>query len=119
MPGLMVSQCGSQALEGAPTPDGMLSALSGYWHVPRHSMQPHASLLLHVLFSLPGTPFFSFCILGLHLQDMEVPRLGVKSDLQPPAYTTATATWDPSHVYDLHHSSQQCQIPDPLNEARD
>ena len=27
---------------------------------------------------------------------MEVPRLGVKSELQLPAYTTATATQDPS-----------------------
>ena len=26
---------------------------------------------------------------------------------------------DPSHVCDLHHSSQQCQILNPLNEARD
>ena len=29
------------------------------------------------------------------------------------AYTTATATWDPSRVYDLHHSSQQNQILNP------
>ena len=31
-------------------------------------------------------------------------------------YTTAT---DPSHVCDLHHSSQQRQILNPLSEARD
>ena len=30
------------------------------------------------------------CFLGLHLQHMEVPRLGVESELQLPAYTTAT-----------------------------
>ena len=35
------------------------------------------------------------------------------------AYTTATATTDPSHICDLHHSSQQHQIPNPLSEARD
>ena len=40
---------------------------------------------------------------------MEVPRLGVKSELQLPAYSTATATQDPSHVCNIHHSSQQCQ----------
>ena len=34
-------------------------------------------------------------ILGLHLQHMEVPRLGVESEQQMQAYTTATATWDP------------------------
>ena len=41
---------------------------------------------------------------------MEVPRLGVKSELQLPAYTTATATPDPSHVYNLHYNSRQLQI---------
>ena len=39
--------------------------------------------------------------------------------LQLPAYTTATATRDPSLACDLHHSSQQRQIPDPLSEVRD
>ena len=36
---------------------------------------------------------FIFC-LGLHLQNMEVPRLGVESKLQLPAYATATAMPD-------------------------
>ena len=49
---------------------------------------------------------------------MEVPRLGVKLDLQP-AYTTVTATRDPSHICDLHHSSRQCRILNPLSKARD
>ena len=31
-----------------------------------------------------------FVFLGLHPWHMEVPRLGVKSELQLPAYTTAT-----------------------------
>ena len=48
---------------------------------------------------------------------MEVPRLGVHLELQQPAYTTATATWDPSRVCDPHHSSWQCQILNPLREA--
>ena len=34
---------------------------------------------------------------------MEVPRLGVELELQPLAYTTAIATWDPSHIFDLQH----------------
>ena len=34
-------------------------------------------------------------------------------------YATATATWDPSHVCDLHHSSGQCWILNTLSEARD
>ena len=50
---------------------------------------------------------------------MEVPRLVVKLELQLPAYVTATATPDLSYICDLHHSSWQRQIPDPLSEARD
>ena len=50
---------------------------------------------------------------------MEVPRLEVKSELELPAYTTATAMQDPSHVCSLHHSSQQHQILNPLSEARE
>ena len=38
--------------------------------------------------------FFFFCILGPQEQHMEVPRLGIKSELQLLAYTTATAKWD-------------------------
>lgn len=61
----------------------------------------------------------SFVLLGPHLWHMEVPRLGVESKLLLPAYTTATATPDPSHICDLHHSSRQCRICNPLSEARD
>ena len=39
--------------------------------------------------------------------------------LQLPVYTTATAMQDPSHICDLHHSSQQFLIPNPPSEARD
>ena len=50
---------------------------------------------------------------------MEVPRLGVESELQLPADTIATATQDLSHVFDLHHTSGQCWIINPLSKARD
>ena len=63
--------------------------------------------------------FVFLVFLGLHSHHIEVPRLGVKSELQLPAYTTATVTQDLSHVCDLHHSSHQSQIPDPLSKARD
>ena len=36
-----------------------------------------------------------------------------------PAYTTATAMTDLSHVCNLHHTSWQCQILNPLSKARD
>ena len=66
---------------------------------------------------LPPPPFFAF--LRSHPRHMEVPRLGVKSELQLPAYTTATAMQDPSHIRDLHHSPWQHQILNPLSNARD
>ena len=50
---------------------------------------------------------------------MEVGRLGGGSELQLPATDTATALEDLSHVCDLSYSSQQCQILNPLSEARD
>ena len=50
---------------------------------------------------------------------MEVPRLGIKSELQLPAYTTAIAMLDLSPICDLLHSSQQCQILNRLSKARD
>ena len=49
---------------------------------------------------------------------MEVPRLWIESELQLWAYTTATATRDLSHICGLHHSLWQCQILNPLSEAR-
>ena len=44
---------------------------------------------------------------------------GVKSELQLPAYTTATAMLDPGHTFDLCCSLWPCQILNPLSEARD
>ena len=49
---------------------------------------------------------------------MEFPRLWVKSELQPLAYTTATAMLQMSCICDLHHSSWQHQILNPPREAR-
>ena len=50
---------------------------------------------------------------------MEGPRLGVKFELQLQVNTTATAMRDPSRVCDLHHSSWQYRILDPVSKARD
>ena len=50
---------------------------------------------------------------------MEVPSLGVELELQLLAYTTATATPDPSSICDLRHSLWQRQILNPLSEAWD
>jgi len=63
--------------------------------------------------------FFFFVFVGLHPWHTEVPRLEVESELQLPAYTTATAMPDPSRISNLHHSSWQGQILNPLSKASD
>ena len=97
----------------------ILNLLSKARDQTRNLMGPSNSLTtvprqeLLVLFVFIFYLFFVF--LGLHLKHMEVPRLGIKLELQPPAYTTATATQDLSQVCNLHHSSQQHWILNPLS----
>ena len=62
--------------------------------------------------------FWVFCF-RVTPQHVEVPRLGVKSELYLAAYTPATAMPDPSHVCNLHHSSWQRQILNPMSKAKD
>ena len=47
---------------------------------------------------------YFFVFLGPHSWHLEVPRLGVKSELQLPAYAMDTATWDPRCICDLCRS---------------
>ena len=61
--------------------------------------------------------FFFFLFQGLHLRHVEVPRLGVKLELQLPACQIWT-TPDLSCICDLYRSSWQCQILDPLSKAK-
>ena len=63
--------------------------------------------------------FLSFVFLGPYLQHVEVLWLRVESELQVPAYATATTKWEPSHVCDLYHSSRQRRILNPLSKAKD
>ena len=88
--------------------NNFLLILSDFVH--KQSCHPWAKSVLFIY-------FFSF--LGPHPRHMEVPSLGVKSELLVLAYTTATAWGNPSCVYDQHHSSWQCWIINPLSEARD
>ena len=52
-----------------------------------------------------------FCCLGPHPQHMDVPRLGVKSELQLQAYATAVATWDLSQS--ATYTAAYGNVPDP------
>ena len=62
---------------------------------------------------------FFFVFLGPHVHQIEVSRLGLKLELQLPAYTIGTATQDPSHICNPYHASQQYWILNPLSKARD
>ena len=68
------------------------------------------------------TPFSFLSIFGIFRATplhVEVPRLGLELELQLWAYAIAAATLDLSCVCNLHHSSLQHGILNPLSEARD
>ena len=70
--------------------------------VPAHSsLGPLHSLLFIFIFIL------FVCFLGPHLWHMEVPRVGIRLELQLLAYATVTATWDlsASATYATAHSN--------------
>ena len=71
--------------------------------------------------NIPGIEvlFYFPVFLGPQPRHMEVPWLGIELELQLPVYTTAIATPDPRRVCDLHHSSRQHRILNPLSKARD
>ena len=78
--------------------------------------------LPRTFFTELGQNIFCFCLFvfsGLQLWQIEVLRLGVKLELQLLACATATAMQDLSHNCDVHHSSWQHQILNPLSKARD
>ena len=79
----------------------------------------HQTFFFFLVFMFIVIIIIIFIFSGPHPRHMEVPRLVVELELQLPAYTTATAMPDPSRVCDLHHSSRQRRILNPLSEARD
>ena len=73
---------------------------------------------------LKDDPAFSFLFLLYfflwpHLQHREGPRLRIELKLQLLAYSTVKAPPDPRRTCDLHRSLWQCQMLNPLTEARD
>ena len=89
----------------------------GNFYMPRVPPPP-AKKCFFVFFQVGSFLFlflYSF-FLQLYLQHMKVPGLGVELELQLPA--TATALPDLSHICDLYCSLWQCQILNPLSEAR-
>ena len=74
-------------------------------------------LFMHSLFFF--LVLFCFCFLQPHPVAYRNSQARVESELQLPAYPTATATQDLSCICNLHHSSQQHQILSPLSRGRD
>ena len=63
--------------------------------------------------------FFPFCLfLGPHSGHMEVPGLGVESELQLLAYPMGPTAPNLSRVCKLHHSSLQGQILNPSEQGQ-
>ena len=81
-------------------------------------------LLKHSYFTISQdfVGFFFFVVvvvfLGPHPKHMEVPRLGVKSELQVQAYTATTVIQDLRRIRGLYQSSKQCQILNSLGKTR-
>ena len=63
--------------------------------------------------------FFFFPFFRVAPWHMEVSRLGVKSELQRPASTTAIARQDLSRIGNLHSTSRQHGILNPMSKGRD
>ena len=69
---------------------------------PSWPLQPLAQPSTYYRLSGCNCPlYWELLFLGPHLQHVEVPRLGVESELQLLAIATATATamWDPSGIF--------------------
>ena len=94
-------------------------SLLHYVYVP-HLLNPVICWWTFKLFSCNRTVlfylFFVFLsFIGLHLWHMEVPRLGSNRS----CWAFTSAMWDLSQICNLHHSSRQCWILNPLSNAKD
>ena len=99
------------------------TACGSSWPSPLQWQHQILNLRSHKGTAWAGQFFVLFCFalllrvtLGRH---REVPRPGVELELQLLVYTTAIAMQDQSCICDLYQSSWQCQILDPLCEAKD
>ena len=95
----------------------VLLAISPY--PPRRSKRHFINITKDSCSYLLGIPGLFFFVLGPHPWLVEIPRLGVLSELQLQVYITATTMPDPGlGVCTLHHSSQRALSLTPLSEAR-
>ena len=94
----------------------LVSVPSGAWTICVSRSCP----LLKCLFSFPNPFFFFFCLFRTAPMAYGSPLArGLIGAAAAVLHTTTTAMQDPSHVFDLHLSSQQHQILNLLSRARD
>ena len=101
-------------------PFNLLCQAGDWTHASPATRATAVGFLIHcATMGTPSNPLFIIFFLGPHPRQMEVPRIGVKSELQLLAYAATTAIPVPSLVCDLQHSSWQHQILNPLSGARE
>ena len=101
---------------GTGSPGNLASAAAHHPFAPSGILYALAvcTTFLFVLYSFSLSLFF-FSFLWPYLQHMEVPGLGTVAA----GFDTAAVMQDLSLSCDLHHSSEQRRILNPLSEARD
>ena len=72
-----------------------------------------------VVYSIRKSLHQIFCLFRVAPMAYGSSHARVESELQLPAYATATTMWDLSLVCDLHHSSPHHWILNPLSKTRD
>ena len=86
-----------------------------------HFIYPFSRLInIYIVFNFSFLVFFCLFVFAISWAAL-VAYVGSQARdlIGAVTYTTATATWDPSHVFDLPHSSRQLGILNPLSKARD
>ena len=117
---IMCVHCSScSAPTQRPEDQGSTQACKGILYPAGPQQTPLFTFTWESRWNLYPPVYWDTFFLWPQVQHTEAPRLGVQSELQLPAYTTATLTRDLSHICDLHHSSRQCQILNLLSRARD
>ena len=88
-----------------------------------HFIYPFSRLInIYIVFNFSFSLVFFVCLFVFAISWAALVAYGgsqARDLIGAVAYTTATATWDPSHVFDLPHSSRQLGILNPLSKARD
>ena len=107
----------SQGVESADSLKGCLHLVAG----PSHHTEKQAPALAPGWggWVEQGLRFFPLLLFTWHTHHMEVPRLGVRSELQLKPTPQPWKHGYPSCIFNLCCSFWQCQIINPLTEARD